>query len=180
MGREDAPTRSWTPSPPARRRRSHLAAIEAAALAEVEDRKIAKNHLGVVLDRGLVHPPRRHPPHRLVTPALWRALVCRDRHCAFPGCTKPPVMGHAHHLTHWADGGTTALTNLVLLCGHHHRTVHHTPWRVRLNPATADRSSCHHPDPGGTSHRRNGSGSAYDASEVVAGATRRVVLTTSR
>ena len=36
--------------------------------------------------------------HRLVTPALWRALVCRDRHCAFPGCTRPPVMGHAHHL----------------------------------------------------------------------------------
>jgi hypothetical protein len=43
-------------------------------------------------------------------------------------------MGHAHHLTHWADGGTTALHNLILLCGHHHRTVHHTPWKVRLNP----------------------------------------------
>ena len=43
--------------------------------------------------------------HRLVTPALWRALVCRDRHCAFPGCTRPPVMGHAHHIPHWADGG---------------------------------------------------------------------------
>ena len=72
--------------------------------------------------------------HRLITPALWRALVCRDRHCAFPGCTRPPVMGHAHHLTHWADGGPTALDNLVLLCGHHHRTIHSTPWRVRLNP----------------------------------------------
>ena len=56
---------------------------------------------GEVLDVGRAH--------RLVTPALWRALVCRDRHCAFPGCTRPPVMGHAHHLTHWADGGTTAL-----------------------------------------------------------------------
>ena len=72
--------------------------------------------------------------HRLVTPALWRALVCRDRHCAFPGCTRPPVMGHAHHIRHWADGGPTALDNLVLLCGHHHRTIHHTPWQVRLNP----------------------------------------------
>ena len=28
----------------------------------------------------------------------------------------------------------TALGNLVLLCGHHHRTIHTTPWRVRLNP----------------------------------------------
>ena len=66
--------------------------------------------------------------------ALWRALVCRDRHCAFPGCTKPPVMGHAHHIVHWADGGPTCLDNLVLLCGHHHRVIHHTPWQVRINP----------------------------------------------
>jgi hypothetical protein len=43
-------------------------------------------------------------------------------------------MGHAHHLVHWADGGATALGNLVLLCGHHHRTIHSTPWQVRLNP----------------------------------------------
>src|SRR5689334_22486847 len=71
---------------------------------------------------------------RLVTPAIWRALVCRDRHCAFPGCTRPPVMGHAHHIVHWADHGETSLENLVLLCGHHHRTIHHTPWQVRLNP----------------------------------------------
>jgi hypothetical protein len=71
---------------------------------------------------------------RLITPALWRALVARDRHCAFPGCTRPPVMGHAHHIIHWADGGTTSLDNLVLLCGEHHRVIHHTPWQVRLNP----------------------------------------------
>ena len=71
---------------------------------------------------------------RLITPALWRALVVRDRHCAFPGCSRPPVMGHAHHIVHWADGGETALANLVLVCGEHHRVLHHTPWRVRLNP----------------------------------------------
>ena len=86
---------------------------------------VALGTRGEVLDVGRAH--------RLVTPALWRALVCRDRNCAFPGCTRPPVMGHAHHLTHWADGGPTALDNLVLLCGHHHRTIHTTPWRVRLN-----------------------------------------------
>ncbi|MCD4534925.1 HNH endonuclease [Nocardioides sp. cx-169] len=69
---------------------------------------------------------------RLVTAALGRALVERDRHCAFPGCTRPPVMGHAHHILPWADGGTTCLSNLVLLCGHHHRTIHQTPWEVRI------------------------------------------------
>ena len=44
-------------------------------------------------------------------------------------------MTQAHHLVHWADRGSTALDNLVLLCGEHHRTIHHTPWQVRLNPS---------------------------------------------
>ena len=82
---------------------------------------------GCVLDVGRTH--------RLVTPAIWTALVARDRHCAFPGCTRPPVMCHAHHIRHWLHGGVTALDNLVLLCGHHHRTIHHTPWQVRLAAA---------------------------------------------
>ncbi len=80
---------------------------------------------GCVLDVG-----RRH---RLVTPTIWTALVARDRHCAFPGCTRPPVMCHAHHIRHWTHGGPTSLDNLVLLCGHHHRTIHHSPWQVRLH-----------------------------------------------
>ena len=69
---------------------------------------------------------------RLVTTAIWLALIARDRHCAFPGCTRPPIMCHAHHITHWADGGSTSLNNLVMLCGHHHRTIHDTAWQVRL------------------------------------------------
>jgi hypothetical protein len=72
---------------------------------------------------------------RLVTPALWRALVARDRHCTFPGCTRPPVMCHAHHVVHWVDGGTTCLDNLVLVCGAHHSVLHHSPWQVRLSEA---------------------------------------------
>jgi hypothetical protein len=68
---------------------------------------------------------------RLVTPAVWRALVARDHHCRFPHCSRPPMMTHAHHLVHWADGGPTSLDNLILLCGHHHRLVHSAPWTVR-------------------------------------------------
>ena len=67
---------------------------------------------------------------RLVTAAIWYALVVRDRHCRFPGCTRPPVMTHAHHVVHWIDGGSTSLDNLVLLCGHHHRLVHAGPWTI--------------------------------------------------
>lgn len=71
---------------------------------------------------------------RLVTPAIWKALVARDRHCRFPGCRRPPLMCHAHHVVHWIDDGPTNLANLLLLCGHHHRLVHSGPWRVELDP----------------------------------------------
>jgi hypothetical protein len=43
-------------------------------------------------------------------------------------------MCHAHHILHWIQGGPTKLDNLVLLCGHHHRTIHETPWEVRISP----------------------------------------------
>ncbi len=72
---------------------------------------------------------------RLVTPAIWKALVARDRHCRFPGCRRPPLMCHAHHVWHWIDGGPTCLDNLILLCGHHHRLVHAGPWRVEREPS---------------------------------------------
>ncbi|MBQ1009432.1 DUF222 domain-containing protein [Micromonospora sp. M51] len=69
---------------------------------------------------------------RLITGPLRRALVLRDHGCAFPGCDRPPRWCHAHHIHHWADGGTTNLDNAVLLCGHHHRHIHHSDWTVRL------------------------------------------------
>ncbi len=48
----------------------------------------------------------------------------------------------AHHIVHWNDGGPTGLDNLILLCGHHHRTMHHTEWRVEIGP---DRRSVFYP-----------------------------------
>ncbi|MFG2047412.1 DUF222 domain-containing protein [Micromonospora sp. NPDC048935] len=69
---------------------------------------------------------------RLITGPLRRALVLRDRGCAFPGCDRPPRWCDAHHIHHWANGGTTTLTNAVLLCGHHHRHLHHNDWTVQL------------------------------------------------
>ncbi|GAA1539445.1 HNH endonuclease signature motif containing protein [Nocardioides humi] len=73
---------------------------------------------------------------RLVTPALWTALIVRDRHCAFPGCTRVPLACDAHHIVHWADGGTTSLDNLVMLCRYHHVLTHQTPWAVQIDPVT--------------------------------------------
>ncbi|SFJ21766.1 HNH endonuclease signature motif containing protein [Amycolatopsis regifaucium] len=69
---------------------------------------------------------------RFVTPGQRRALNIRDRGCAFPGCHRQPKHCHAHHIDHWADGGPTDLRNLVLLCGFHHRLIHHGDWEVRM------------------------------------------------
>jgi hypothetical protein len=82
--------------------------------------------LGEVLDVGRTQ--------RLVTAAIWKALVLRDQHCRFPGCRRMPLACDAHHLQHWSDGGDTSLDNLVLLCRAHHTLLHATPWQVRLNP----------------------------------------------
>lgn len=46
----------------------------------------------------------------------------RDTQCRFPGCTSRRC--DAHHIEPWADGGTTRLDNLVLLCRRHRRAVH--------------------------------------------------------
>lgn len=50
-----------------------------------------------------------------------------------PGCDRPPAACHTHHRDHWADGGTTCLTNGCLLCLAHHRQVHLQGWRVTLD-----------------------------------------------
>lgn len=60
---------------------------------------------------------------RAVPPAIRRALRLRDRGCRFPGCTHTRHVD-AHHVRHWADGGETKLSNLVELCGRHHRLLH--------------------------------------------------------
>ncbi|HWR48278.1 MAG TPA: DUF222 domain-containing protein, partial [Pseudonocardiaceae bacterium] len=70
---------------------------------------------------------------RTVPLSLRRALVARDRGCAFPGCDRPPGLCHAHHCQHWTDGGATSVGNCVLLCETHHRHVHCTSWEILIH-----------------------------------------------
>jgi hypothetical protein len=58
-----------------------------------------------------------------------RALRNRDGGCIFPGCNAPEPRCHAHHLDPFPHG-PTLLHNLVLLCSHHHHTVHEGGWQL--------------------------------------------------
>jgi Domain of unknown function (DUF222)/HNH endonuclease len=64
-----------------------------------------------------------------IPPAIWKALVVRDRHCQGAGCTAPPGWCQGHHLWHWTKGGPTALHNLKLLCDRCHRKAHADEYR---------------------------------------------------
>ncbi|HWJ67759.1 MAG TPA: DUF222 domain-containing protein [Nocardioides sp.] len=96
---------------------------------------------------------------RLVTAAIWTALIIRDRHCAFPGCTRIPLACDAHHVVHWADGGATALSNLVMVCRHHHVLLHQTPWAVHIDPHTGQ--PVWTPPPRATLHDLRAAGVTY-------------------
>jgi Domain of unknown function (DUF222)/HNH endonuclease len=60
---------------------------------------------------------------RTVPTAIKRALIARDKSCAFPGCHHTRFVD-AHHIEHWSAGGETSLDNLMLLCSQHHKLVH--------------------------------------------------------
>lgn len=67
---------------------------------------------------------------RVPGPATRRALRVRDQGCVWPGCDRPASWSQAHHLTHWAHGGSTDLENLVSICHGHHWKVHEGGWRL--------------------------------------------------
>ena len=66
---------------------------------------------------------------RTVPTAIKRALIARDKSCAFPGCHHTRFVD-AHHIEHWSAGGETSLDNLMLLCSRHHKLVHEGGFRI--------------------------------------------------
>jgi hypothetical protein len=82
---------------------------------------------------------------RLFPAHLRKALYIRDQGCI--KCGAPAGRTHAHHITHWAHGGTTSLANGCLLCPACHADVHHNGWGITIGidkhpwlipPATVD------------------------------------------
>ena len=77
-----------------------------------------------VVTKGASEPLDVGRATRSIPPAIAKAVIARDRHCRYRGCTAPPWACDVHHRRPWACGGPTAVHNLGLLCWHHHEHVH--------------------------------------------------------
>jgi hypothetical protein len=75
---------------------------------------------------------------RLPGTAARRALLARDKGCVWPGCDRPASWTSAHHLRHWAHGGTTDLANLALVCHRHHWKLHEGGWQLVRSDESGD------------------------------------------
>lgn len=87
----------------------------------------------VVLEGGDGNPLFMGRRVRLVRGLLRRAVTVRDGCCRFPGCNRRG-RAEAHHAVHWTAGGTTDITNVLLLCRFHHHAVHEGGWSVTPDP----------------------------------------------
>lgn len=93
------------------------------SLAPETARRLACDASVVTISERNGEPVRIGRKTRTIPPAVRRALRARDHGCRFPGCENHRWVD-AHHIHHWARGGTTSLSNLVLLCRRHHRMLH--------------------------------------------------------
>ena len=86
---------------------------------------------------------------RTIPPALFTALVLRDKHCRMPGCEQPPERCDVHHVIPWEQGGSTNLRNTILICPFdHHNKCHGNGWHLEMEPD----GTLHITDPNGTRH----------------------------
>ncbi len=99
--------------------------------------------LAAALRTGLLEAPYNTPSLPLdigysesIPPQIRRAVMLRDKHCAWPGgCDRPPSACDVHHLRHKKDGGETSVWNCGLFCEFHHETaIHRWGWQLTLHP----------------------------------------------
>jgi len=99
--------------------------------------------VAAILRQGLLDQPYNTPSLPLdigysdsIPWYIRRAVLLRDRKCAWPKCGRPAVYCDVHHLRHKEDGGETSLDNLVLACQFHHDVcIHRRGWQLILHPA---------------------------------------------
>jgi hypothetical protein len=100
------------------------------------------NGLASTLRTGLLQPPFNTPSLPLdvgysddIPAHIRRAVILRDKRCAWPGCGKAACHCDVHHIVHKEDGGKTSLSNCILLCQFHHDVcIHRWNWQIVLHP----------------------------------------------
>lgn len=119
---------------PARRDRYrtwiHLDA-ETGRAGTTAGRRIPDSVRDHILCDGIVQPVWEHDgvpfnvgrSQRIVPDRTRRIIERRDQGCRVPGCTNRRFV-EIHHIIHWINGGTTDTSNLISLCGKHHRSHH--------------------------------------------------------
>jgi Domain of unknown function (DUF222)/HNH endonuclease len=98
--------------------------------------------VAAVLRQGLLERPYNTPSlpldigySRTIPGHIRRAVLLRDRTCAWPRCGRPAAHCDVHHLRHQQDGGETSIENCVLACQYHHDIcIHRRGWQLILHP----------------------------------------------
>ena len=73
---------------------------------------------------------------------IRKAVIARDKGCAWPGCNRRPAQCDVHHVKHKRHGGKTSSTECVMLCQFHHDVcVHRMGWDLELLPDGSTRAT---------------------------------------
>ena len=98
--------------------------------------------VAAILRQGLLDKPYNTPSLPLdigysasIPWQIRRAVLLRDRKCAWPRCGRSAVYCDVHHLRHKQDGGETSIENCILVCQYHHDIcIHRRGWQLILHP----------------------------------------------
>lgn len=87
-------------------------------MASCDAQRLPRAHVGTDVDQSPVRAKQD------VSPAVRREVLRRDHHrCRAPGCTHATFVD-VHHVRPRAEGGQHDASNLITLCGAHHRAIH--------------------------------------------------------
>ncbi len=76
---------------------------------------------------------------------IRRAVLLRDKRCAWPRCGRAAAWCDVHHIRHKKHGGHTSVRECVLMCQFHHDVcIHRWGWQIILHPDGT--TEAHSPD----------------------------------